>query len=307
MSCCGYERRIRWNSKSWAVVVLVFSSFAGAQELKNPTLTPLELVRITVNNEVNDGHTTVKFMFRSRKQTPKGSQTHLYVETSQAMAGMLIAVNDQPLSAEQRQAEINHLAWLEGDPDAMRKKRAHEKEDAEHTDRIMKALPDAFVYEYAGTQKGTAQVGGDGRELIRLKFTPNPSYTPPSHVETVLTGMQGYLLIDAQAHRIAQIDGTLFKPVTFGWGIVGHLDRGSTFRVQQADVGEGTWEITEMRLNITGKILIFKNLAMISDEVFTDFQRVPNNLTFSKGVELLKEKEEQYTGRARNELGNSSR
>jgi hypothetical protein len=307
MSCWGHGRWIHRNSKSWAVVLLAFSAIANGQELKNPAITPLELVRMTVNNEVNDGHAAVKFMFRSQKQTPKGSQTHIYVETNQAMAGMLVAVNDQPLSAEARQAEINHLAWLEGDPEAMRKKRAHEKEDAEHTDRIMKALPDAFVYENAGTEKGSVQVGGEGRELIRLKFTPNPSYAPPTHVETVLTGMQGYLLIDSQAHRIARIDGVLFKQVSFGWGIVGHLDRGSTFRVQQADVGEGTWEITEMRLNITGKILIFKSLAMISDEVFSDFQPVPNNLTFTKGVELLKTQEQKFARGTSAEGANSLR
>jgi len=295
MNCRGHRTVFRWTYPSWGVVLVAFSAIlASAQELKNSAITPLALVRMTVNNEVNDGRSAAKFMFRSQKQTPKGSQTRLYVETSQAMAGMLVAINDQPLSAEQRQAELNHLFWLEGDPDAMRKKRAREKEDAERTNRIMKALPDAFVYEDAGTEKGTAQVGGEGRTLTRLKFTPNPGYAPPTHVEQVLTGMQGYVLIDAEAHRIARIDGKLFKAVSFGWGIVGHLDRGSTFCVQQANVGDGAWEITEMKLNITGKILIFKSLAMISDEVFSEFQQVPDDLTFAKGVELLKTQEQKF-------------
>ncbi len=38
--------------------------------------------------------------------------------------------------------------------------------------------------------------------------------------------MQGYVLVDAVHYRIASIDGTLFKTVGFGWGILGHLDRG---------------------------------------------------------------------------------
>src|SRR5271165_1002884 len=49
---------------------------------------PIELVRTAVANEVaaaNDN--SVKHMFRSRKQTPQGSQTRLYVETREAMAG----------------------------------------------------------------------------------------------------------------------------------------------------------------------------------------------------------------------------
>ena len=126
---------------------------------------------------------------------------------------------------------------------------------------------------------------------MRLKFRPNPKYEPPSHVEQVLQGMQGFLLIDANRHRIARIDGTLFKEVGFGWGILGHLDKGGRFLVEQADIGDGTWEIVHMSLAFTGKILIFKRLDIRSDEVFSDFHEVANNLTFAQGVELLKKQE----------------
>jgi len=255
---------------------------------------PGELVRSAVANEVAAANNTaVKHMFRSRRQTPKGSQTKLYVETNDALAAMLIAINDQPLTPQQRQAEMNHLAWLMGNPDQLRKKQSREKEDAERTLRIVKALPDAFRYEYAGAENREEGLGKAGAQLVRLQFTPNPSYSPPSRVEQVLAGMRGYLLIDKEAGRLARIDGTLFKDVTFGWGIIGHLDKGGHFRVQQADVGDGSWDITEMSLSITGKILLFKSLSMVSDEVFSDFRRVPDDTTFARGVELLKAEEEK--------------
>jgi hypothetical protein len=294
--------RLSGQPCGWAGIWIVFPALltvlaltaSSAQQPTVPNVPAGKLVRETIYNEVNDGHTDVKFMFRSRKQTPKGSQTHLYVETEQAMAGILVAVNDHPLTEQQKQAELDHLAWLQNDPDALRKKRAHEKDDSDHTQKIMKALPDAFLYQYDGTVKGTARLGHEGHDLVRLKFTPNPAYSPPSRIEQVLTGMQGTLLIDAEEHRLAEIDGTLFKEVSFLWGIGGHLDKGSTFRVQQADVGVGAWEITDMKLDITGKILFFKSLNMISDEVFSDFQRVPDHTTFAKGVELLKAQEEKF-------------
>jgi len=232
-------------------------------------------------------------MFRSRRQTPKGSQTRLYVETQDAMAGMLIANNDQPLSAQQHQAEIDHLNWLAGNPEQLKKKRAREKEDTERTLRIVKSLPDAFRYEYAGTEPSTAEMGRPGHELVKLIFTPNPAYSPPSKVEQVLEGMQGFLLIDPVANRIARIDGTLFRDVSFGWGIIGRLDKGGHFVVRQADVGDGTWDITAMNLRITGKILFFKGISMISDETLSEFHPVPQVLTFAKGVELLKNEQEK--------------
>ncbi|HSU53434.1 MAG TPA: hypothetical protein VLT36_05185, partial [Candidatus Dormibacteraeota bacterium] len=124
-------------------------------------------------------------------------------------------------------------------------------------------------------------------------FTPNPAYSPPSRVEQVLQGLKGYLLIDAAAHRLARIEGTLFRDVTFGWGIIGHLDKGGYFRVQQADVGDGSWEITSMKLKVTGKILLFRGLSITTDEVFNDFHPVPADLTFVKAVELLKTEQEK--------------
>ena len=40
-----------------------------------------------------------------------------------------------------------------------------------------------------------------------------------------------------------------------------------------------------MKLNMTGKILMFKGLNIVSDEVLSDFQRMPEKLTFAQGVE----------------------
>ncbi|HWJ46984.1 MAG TPA: hypothetical protein VNS62_04990, partial [Candidatus Udaeobacter sp.] len=237
-----------------------------------PQISPNDLVRQTVAREIAAANQpSHKHMFRSRKQTPKGSQTRLYIETKDAMAGMLIAINDQPLTPQEQQGETDHLNWLAGNPEQLRKKHAREKEDADHTLRIVKALPDAFHYKYAGTEVSGPDLGKAGDELVKLEFTPNPAYSPPTKVEQVLEGMQGYLLIDTTAHRIARIDGTLFREVSFGWGIIGHLDKGGHFRVQQADVGDGSWDITAMNLQITGKILLFKSLSMISDEKLSDF------------------------------------
>jgi hypothetical protein len=270
------------------------ATLAAQNQDQHPSaMPPLELVRLAVANEVAAAHdSTIKHLFCAQRKTSKGSQTRLYVETNDAMAGLLIAVDGHPLTPAQQQAEAGHLAWLMDNPEQVRKKQAREKEDAERSLRIVKALPDAFHYEYAGTEN-VAAGPGDSRTLMRLKFTPNPSFSPPSHVEQVLTGMEGYLLIDSASHRLARIDGTLFRDVTFGWGIAGRLDKGGRFVVQQADVGDGDWEITEMQLNITGKILLFKSLNMISDEVFTDFRRMPDNLPFAQGVKLLQAEQEK--------------
>ena len=60
-------------------------------------------------------------------------------------------------------------------------------------------------------------------------------------------------------------------------------------------MGDSSWEVTRLSLEFTGKILLFKNLVIQSDEVFSDFRRVPRNLTIVQGIELL-EKEGRLNG-----------
>lgn len=273
----------------WGIILVTLLAAPPNQAVQSPSLAPLDLVRKTVANEVSSASGFVNFMFRSRKETPRGSQTKLFVETEQATAAILIAVNDQPLNQDQRRAEESRLHRLANNPEELKKKQRQEKEDAERITRIVRAMPSAFFYEYDGSEPSRVGVGKPGDQLIRLKFRPNPKYAPPSRVEQVLTGMEGSILIDADYNRIASIDGTLFKDVGFGWGILGHLDKGGRFQVEQAAVSNSFWEVTRMHLSFTGKILLFKNLVIKSDETFSNFRRIPTKLTFAQGVELLEQ------------------
>jgi hypothetical protein len=272
------------------MLLLSAASFAGrpGTAARDPT----ELVRKAVENEIKaSSDDTVHFLFHGIKTTPKGSTSRIYVETKDVTAGLIVGYNGNTLTPEQRKQEEERVERLVDNPEELQKKRQQERDNAEHTMRIVRAMPDAFLFEYAGEEEGANGIGKVGEPLVKLKFQPNPRYEPPSHVEDVLTGMQGYVLVDAVRYRIAKIDGTLFKEVAFGWGILGHLDRGGQFIVQQQDVGEDLWEISSMTLNFTGKILIFKNLAISSTEVFSGFKRVPANLTFPQALELLKKEE----------------
>jgi hypothetical protein len=279
-----------FRHSQWAIAAICLSSFAKAGQ--TPAIPANDLVRTTVQNEIKaSDNPTARHMFTSLKETANGSQTRLYCETKDAMAGMAIAYNGKPLTAQQRQAEEARLEQLMNSPAELARKRQREKEDADRVTRIVRAMPDAFLFEYAGTERGQRSLGRDGDELIRLNFRPNPKYEPPSKVEQVLTGMQGNLLVDANRRRIARIDGILFKEVSFGWGILGHLDKGGHFLVEQGDVGDGSWDMQRMGLTFTGKILLFKRLDIRSTETFSDFRSVPTSLTFAQGVDLLKKQQ----------------
>jgi hypothetical protein len=276
------------HSIAW-LLLLTAASFAGQPATVSSYRDPAELVRRAVQNEIKASNDdAAHFLFRGTKTTSQGSTTRLYVETKEATAGLVIAYNGKPLTPEQRNAEEARVDRFIRNPEELRKKRDQERASADRSMRIMRAMPDAFLFEYAGEEPGSEGIGRPGAPLVKLKFQPNPRYQPPSRVEEVLTAMQGYVLVDAVHCRLASIDGTLFKEVGFGWGILGHLDRGGRFVVQQQEVGNNFWEISSMTLSFTGKILLIKNLSINSKEVFTGFKQVPLDLTFAQALELLK-------------------
>jgi hypothetical protein len=283
--------------------VLQISVLAAGQSSPQETTSPGELVRLAVARQLADSQDpSVKHQFRSLKQGPRGSQTKLYVETRDAMAGMVIAYDDRPVTPAELGGEEAHLQGLIDHPDLLRRKQAQEKEDKDRTLRLIKAWPDAFLYEYDGTETAPAEFGKAGDPLVRLKFRPNPHYNPPSRLEQVLAGMQGTVLIDAEQRRIAKIDGTLFKDMTFGWGFLARLEKGGHLLIEQSDLGDGSWEIRRMTLNFRGKILLFRSFTVASDEVLSDFRRVPADTTFAQGVAMLKA---EQTKLAQNGAGRS--
>ena len=268
-----------------ATLIAAWASAAA----QGTALPPGELVRRAVQNEIKAKDDSAKFMLRDHKKRISDDQTKLLVETKDGPLAVVVAVNDQPLSAQQQGWEIERVERMVNDPAEMQKKQQQQKDDADRVSRIIKALPDAFIYETDGVEMGKPGVGQTGEELVRLKFRPNPQYDPPTRVEQILTGMQGNVLIDAKRCRMARIEGTLFKDVGFGWGILGHLDRGGHIAIEQGDVNHGTWQITSVQYTFTGKVLFIKSINSRTIETFSGFRPVPSDLTYAQGLALLKQ------------------
>lgn len=271
------------------VTLLVLS--AAAENFPS-LLPPQELVRAVVANELKpDPPDAPRLAYRDHKQNSRGSQTELLVETRRTMVGLIVERDGRPLTAQERENEMARVQRFVNDPEELKKKARREKEDSDHEAEIMRALPDAFIYTFAGKEMGHADLGEDGVELLRFNFEPNPNYSPPTRVERVLTGMKGFVLLDPKQYRLAEIDGTLFRSVDFGWGFLGSLNKGGHFIVRQAEVAPRQWAVTTMDLAFSGKILLLKSLNVQSKDVFSDFRTVPGNLTFAEGLQMLEKRQ----------------
>lgn len=269
-----------------AGLLALLCSLGGAamgisQEAPKPDLpgNPADLVRAAISNELKPGNGDHKtFKLTSRK--PNEVTVKQVVETKDGAIARIVQINGKPLDATQKAKEDARLQRLIDDPSALAAKQKSQKEDDRRTRMMLKALPDAFLYQYTGT------VETPEGEAETLSFKPNPDWDPPSRETMVFKGMEGTMEIDLPAKRLIKIEAKLFKGVSFGWGILGHLDPGGRFVVEQSRVLDHDWETTHMVLNFTGKVLLFKSLRIDQDETSSDFHRVPD-MTAKQAIEQL--------------------
>lgn len=217
--------------------------------------------------------------YRQLKEEQGKKKVFAVCETNDGEIDRLLEVNGQELNPKQRQAEDQRIQKMLGDPEQMRQQQKKSAEDGKQERELLRMFPEAFRFQYAGMQGN----------LIKLTFSPNPDFRPSNRAAQVFHHMEGSLLVDGEQKRLAQIEGRLTSPVKFGWGLLGHLDKGGTFLVDQQDMGSGHWQLTTLDVEMDGKALFFKTIAVREKELNTDFQQVPENIRPWQAFELLRQ------------------
>jgi hypothetical protein len=253
----------------------VSPALAAHPDLIEPTTRANDLLRQAVANESLRAKDDL-YAWMQRQQKPRGSVTKLMVNTPQGILARTVAVNDKPLTAEERRDDDQRINRLL-DPDKMRDKEKKQEDDQQHVERLLRALPDAFQCEYATTH--------DDRNL-RLECSPNPNFSAPNYESQVLQGMKTVILIDRDEKRIAKLEGTLFRDVNFGWGVLGRLNRGGHIEIAQSKVGKH-WGITRMQLTFEGRVIVVKPLNIQQTETSWDYRGVPR-MSVAQALEYLR-------------------
>jgi hypothetical protein len=258
---------------------LVFCLPALAQNTSGDDgLSSGELLRRVVNSELKaqaDDHS--HWMYEVKAGVPGKEQVKVAVQTREGYLDRLRFVNGQPITPEQEKQEDQRIARLLKQPDEQKKQRRAQEQDAQKTERLFKKLPDAVIASY-GNRQG---------EFVEILFEPNRNFHPPSHEAAVFHAMAGRIWINTRETRLVEIEGHLTRGVRFGGGLLGHLDKGGEFLVKQSEVAPGLWEITLLHVNMHGRALFFKTIAVQENEIRTNFQRVPDNMTLSEAAQQL--------------------
>ncbi len=284
------ERRVAPRSRAVlsSVAICVFCFSAGHSLAGQKTSDPAarELVRRIIGNELKAEESDHShWMYLDEQRQSGTSVVQEVVETKAADMSLLVSRNGRPLTLAQRQQEIRRLRALATNPSAQRKERQTELEDTRKARNLLKLLPEAFLY----------RIDRQEEDRVFLSFQPNPEFHPPSREDIVFHAMAGTMVLDTKAQRLVELQGRMIKGVKFGFGILGHLDRGGQFAVKQSQVAPGCWELTELNVQMSGKMLFFKTIALHQQETRTDYRRVPDDITPAGAVAMLQNRPRTVT------------
>jgi hypothetical protein len=216
--------------------------------------------------------------YRYHRDDDKNNYDRDVIETQEGQLARTILWNGQPLTPDLQQKDEDRMQRLLADPAERARHNKREKDDGEKARNMLKAIPDAFIFQYDGEEDGS----------VRLTFTPNPRYSPPNRELQVFHSLRGKIWIDRAQKRLARVEGSLFEDVTFALGLLGRLNKGGTFKVVQQQVAPQHWEVVTLEINMSGRAVIFKTINVNHRQRLSDFQRVSDSLTLRQAYDLLK-------------------
>ncbi|HZP06665.1 MAG TPA: hypothetical protein VFB43_17330 [Terracidiphilus sp.] len=261
---------------------------SGAAMLAQPApdaLPPVQaqaLVERALANELRaaqDGAHPMRYVLH--KASPRLTSTKEMIETKDGAVARLVAINDQPLNAANEQKEQARLDALLRDPGQQRHRKQAQDADFARAIKVLRVLPSAFLYEYAGPETGSAGT------TEKFTFKPNPSFDAPDLETQVLTAMSGELWIDATSERVERLDGRLQQDVDFGWGILGRLYKGGWIKIEQANVCGDQWRTVRFQMSMSGRVF-WRTRAFDTTEEQSQFAPVPVGLGYAQAIGMLR-------------------
>jgi hypothetical protein len=214
----------------------------------------------------------------------RGDQVRDVIESKDGTVARLILKDGKPLTEEQDKAERQRLTNMIDSPAGYAKHVKNAESEKTMADKLAPLMADAMINTYT---PGQPQSGSNGGALeIVLDYKPNPKFVPPNTEAQALTGLEGRVWIDAKTHYVVRMEGTIFRPVNFGWGVLAHIYPGGKVVMDQTNVGGNRWIFTDFSMELSVRALMVKRLDIHSSAKTSNYETL-GPMSYQDAIRLL--------------------
>lgn len=255
----------------------------GAFALWLPTVlaqSPQQIIQQVVNTEhaANENDHS-QWVYLEEINKPNEHVLQWVAGTQQGDVERILEKNKQRLSTSEQGDLIQKFLH---DPKAQKKQLQENDHDMKQIDDLLQLLPVAFIW---------TQTSVTTTDTV-LHFEPDPRFHPPTREARVFSSMAGDLVVDNRQDRIRSMNGHLMHEVTFGGGLLGKLKEGSSFSLEQSQVGPSLWQLTAFHVRLVGNALLFKSISLQEDDKRANFRPEPATVTLDQAVNEVRSQPE---------------
>jgi hypothetical protein len=236
---------------------------------------PDEIIRKSVEAIQSDWAQTPKYSYlerdvESKRHSPAMAKTYRVLMIDGSPYNLGTAINDQPLSPEEKAAEQRKLQReierrrKESEPERQRRIAKYLR-DTNRNHQMLQEMVGAFEFHITGE----AQV--DGYACWVLDAKAKAGYDPTDHEGRVLKGMKGQLWIDKATNQWVKVHAEVVKPVSF-YGFLAKVAPGTEFDLEQAPVANGVWLPKTFHVTVRASALGFFSENSNETDTYRDYQ-----------------------------------
>jgi len=200
----------------------------------------------------------------------------------------LIQKNDQPLNEKDEKKEQEKLdkfiAKHKGESEGDRQKReAKQKKERDEGRAYLRDVENAYDFRIAGEEPV------DGRATWVLEATPRKDFHPTQPHADVLPKLKGRIWIDKQEYYWVKAEAEAIDTISFGW-FLARVHKGSRFSFEQTRLNDEIWLLRRFYLNASARVMLFKNLAMEQEDIFSNYKKFTAGTKILPGVKEVEQK-----------------
>jgi hypothetical protein len=121
----------------------------------------------------------------------------------------------------------------------------------------------------------TGRIVREERPVITVAFRARPNARPSTREGRIAQNFEGTVWIDAERHEVMHVEAISIDDISFGFGIVARLGKGTTGSLTRAPVEPDLWMPTRLRLSGSGRaMLALRKLSIDYAVDWFDYQRM---------------------------------
>jgi hypothetical protein len=288
-----FDARGRWSwsaALSLILVNVIACPHSGAQSGDPATASLLSVparswaVDAAKNELIALHHKDSYLRYRMETINERGDQVRDVIESKDGTVARLILKDGKPLTPDQDQQERQRLNDMIASPGVFGKHAKNTESEKGMADKMVPLMPDAMINTYTPGQPQSGRNGG-ALEIV-LDYKPNPQWDPPNTEAQALTGLEGRVWIDAKTRYVVRMEGTVFRGVNFGWGMLAHIYPGGKLVLNQTNVGGNRWIFTDFSMQLSVRALMVKKLEIRSSAKASEYRTI-GPMSYQDAIRLL--------------------